>query len=104
VHEDGRGVDVLGVLRAVAMTVILCFLPGYAWMRVTMPEVRGIARFTISIVLSLAMVVLALYMGSYLLDARVSGAHAVLDALAISLAAVAFRLRHSLPDRLARIS
>lgn len=96
--------DLLGVARALAMTFILAFLPGYLWMRVALPEVRGLTRFTLSIALSIAMVVLMLYMGSYLFDARVSGAHAVLDALAISLAAVAFHLRGSLPDRLARIS
>jgi uncharacterized membrane protein len=93
-------VDVASLARALVFAPLLAFVPGYAWIVVLAPQIRGLARLAIGIVLSIALVMLALFGGSVLLHARVSGANAVMDAVALTLVALAVRARAWMPKRM----
>lgn len=60
-----RRVDVAQVLRAGVALFLLAYLPGRVWTAVLLPELRGrLERAVVSVVLSVCMLLLALYIGN----------------------------------------
>lgn len=66
---------------------LLAFLPGWVWARVLMRSISTrIERLVASVVLSIALVVLALYLGNVVAGVPVSGRSAIGWSLVLSLA------------------
>lgn len=80
------------MLQALAAVTLLAFLPGSAWSFALLPELSRIARLVASVALSIALMVLALYLGSAVAGINVSGAHAIWWSLALTLAGAALWL------------
>lgn len=60
-----RAVDLVGALRAVAALALLGYVPGRIWVAILLPALRSrIERLVASIVLSVSLIVLALYLGN----------------------------------------
>lgn len=79
--------DALGLLRAVLVAPILAWLPGYVWARVLIPEMRGVERFVLAVVLSVVMLTLCLYLGNVILDIPIGGGYALVYAFLLLVAA-----------------
>lgn len=93
--------DVAGAARAVVGAILLAWLPGYVWTRLLVPGLRALERFLFAVGLSVALMVLALYLGNILLEVRVTPVHAVWWALfltSIPLAVFGFRRVAALMD------
>jgi len=94
--------DALGVAQAIAGVALLAFVPGYVWSRALLPSLDRIERFVTAVGLSIALMVLALYLGSAVASINVSATHAVWWSLALTLAGAAVwasRRRHGVARR-----
>lgn len=80
--------DGLGVARAAIGIVLMAWLPGYVWTRALLPDLAGLPRFVVAVLLSVALMMLALYGGNALLGIAVSGAHATWYSLLLTALAV----------------
>lgn len=74
--------------RAIVAIVLFAWLPGHAWRRVALPDLRGLAGFVIDAVLSIAIVSLLVVLANTLLGVPVSAATTVWLALAATFAAI----------------
>lgn len=98
-----RSVDITSVVRAVLGAAVMGYVPGRLWVAVLMPGARGVERFLASIVLSVALMVLALYLGNVLLHIPVTGGSALGWSAGLSLLAAGILLAPRLQDRLVAI-
>lgn len=80
------------VLQAAAGALAVAWLPGYVWSRVLLPDLSRLERGFTSVILSVALMVLGLYLGNKLLGVRIGPFQAVGLSLAITLAGIAFPL------------
>lgn len=75
------------IARALVGVALLAVVPGAIWTRVLLPRlVSWPERVVASVVLSVLLVVLALYIGNIVAGIRISGATAIGWSLALSLA------------------
>jgi len=97
-------VDALGILRFVAGTLLLAFLPGYVWARVLLPALAPIEQVVLGIVISIAALVLLLYAGNIVFAVPVKPATAAIEALALTVGGLAVPLARRLRRRLDRLA
>lgn len=82
-----RRMDAVAWIRAILALAFLGVVPGWVWTIVLLPSMRGIAeRIVASIVLSVAMLVLCLYVGNLVAGIPISGAAGIGWSLALTLA------------------
>ena len=80
------------VLRAIVAVALLAFAPGYAWSLVLLPRVASrVERFVLGVGLSVAILVLALYVGNVALRIPISGATALVESALLTAAALGVR-------------
>lgn len=77
---------VLTTLGAFLAVAILAWLPGYVWVRTLVRGVDRLERFVLSVAVSIALLVLTLYLGNAVFGARISAANAIWYALALAAA------------------
>lgn len=92
------------MLRFVAGSVLLLWLPGYAWSRVLLPRLTRLERVAYSIVLSVALVAAFLYVGNITFGLRISAESGALSALVLTASAGVPLLARALRARLDRWS
>jgi uncharacterized membrane protein len=80
-------VDLVGIGRAVGGIVLLALLPGWVWSLLLLPTLGRMDRLVVSIALSIALMVLALYLGSAVAGIAVTATHAVWWSATLTLAA-----------------
>lgn len=76
------------VLRAVVALVVLAWLPGRAWRPLLLPALRGPRAFVVDVVLSVAMMVAALF-GAQAIGVTIGAPSALWIGLAIAAAGFA---------------
>lgn len=70
-------VDALSIARVAGATAVLAWLPGRLWVEWLAPTTRGMEREFLAVVVSVALITIALYVGNIVLGVRISGLAAV---------------------------
>lgn len=94
--------DALGLVRLVGGSLLLAFVPGYVWTRILLPRLSRIETLVVGVTLSIASLVLLLYLGNIVFGIPIKPATALLDALALTAAGLAVPLARRLRSRLDR--
>ncbi len=88
--------DHVPVLRAIIASILIFFLPGFAWSFVffNRTQINRLERAVLSVGLSIALVTLSMYALNLAFDVKVTGTNAVIDIIGIScLAGVFYSIR-----------
>lgn len=76
----------LELLLAILALTVLAWLPGHMWVRAFVRGIDALERFVLSVALSVALLILALYLGNVVFGVRISAANATWYALALAAA------------------
>ena len=75
----------LPIIRAILSSVLLFFLPGFAWTLVFFRQISVIERVTLSLALSIVVVTLSLVFANMLVGIKITGFNSVLIILVVTI-------------------
>jgi uncharacterized membrane protein len=78
-------IDKVPAIRVILSIVLVFFLPGFAWTLVIFKQVNHIERVVLSFGLSIALVVLSVFVANVLFKIRVTGLNSLLIILVITV-------------------
>ncbi len=89
----------LPVLRAVLGSIIVFFLPGFAWTLVFFKQINVIERIALSLGLSIAVVTLSIIVLNKLLGIKITGFNSLLIIFVVTIIPLAFYYLKKLGSR-----
>ena len=93
------------IIRAILGVILVFFLPGFAWTFVFFKQISVIERMALSFGLSIAVVILSIFLLNVLLGTRITGFNSVLIIITVTiLPLVVYYLRRFIKGRLSRES
>ncbi len=78
-------VDKVPGVRAIIGTLLVCFIPGFAWTFVLFKELTHLERVALSFGLSIALVTLSILFANIVLHIRVTGLNSLLTIIFITV-------------------